>query len=205
MKNKLQAAIRSFFALALALAVAALAATPARAADVRPMLKAGVDFGGDPVIKVPLSDGSTRTIRANEGFFLGGGASIVNEEKDLEAEISLSLKGRAVNADNGNVTWTTVPLDALVFYRLPSFRLGGGLTYHINPQLSGSEAGATIVSANNAQFDNALGVILQADYRFGDKIGLGLRLTGLKYHATVGGASTTYKGGGAGIVFSVSF
>lgn len=203
MENKLWTANRSFLALALAAAI--VAATPARAADVRPMLKVGADFGGDPVIKVPLTNGTTRTIRANEGFFLGGGASIVNDAKDLEVEITLSLKGKSVLADNGTVTWTTVPLDALVFYRLPSFRLGGGLTYHINPELSGSGAGSTIVSANNAQFDSALGIILQADYRFGEKIGLGLRLTGLKYHAHVGGVPTTYKGGGAGVVFSVSF
>jgi outer membrane protein with beta-barrel domain len=202
MKNKPFMAIRSF--LALALAAAAFIATSARAADVRPMLKAGLDTGGDKLLTVTFTDGSTKTIRANEGLFVGVGASIVNETKDMEAELSLSAKFATISANNGDVTWTRFPLDALVFYRFPSFRVGGGLTYHMNPKVSSS--GVALIPSD-VQIDNALGYVLQADYRFGEKIGLGLRYTGLEYklHSASAGTSATSKSNGVGIVFSVSF
>ena len=194
--------LRSF--IALSAAAAALAAAPAHAVDVRPMLKAGYDTGGDKLLTVTFTDGSTKSIRANEGLFVGAGASIVNDTKDIEAELSLSAKFTAVSASNGDVTWTTFPLDALVFYRFPNVRVGGGLTYHINPKISSS--GVTLVPSD-VQVDNALGYVLQADYRFGEKIGLGLRYTGLEYklHSASTGASATKKSNGVGLVFSVSF
>ncbi len=193
---------RSF--VALSAAALALAAMSARAADVRPMLKAGVDTGGDKLLTVTFTDGSTKTIRANEGLFVGAGASIVNETKDMEAELSLSAKFATISANNGDVTWTRFPLDALVFYRFPSVRLGGGLTYHINPKVSSS--GVALIPSD-VQVDNALGYVLQADYRFGEKIGLGLRYTGLEYklHSASAGTSATAKSNGIGVVFSVSF
>src|SRR6266511_163266 len=72
---------------------------------------------------------------------IGGGASIVTDMKELEIAVSLSYKFSGITAQNGTVDWSVLPLDALVFYRLPKFRFGGGLTYHLSPQLKGSGGG----------------------------------------------------------------
>src|SRR5712691_1221874 len=177
---------------ALALVAAAVVPVASHAVDVRPMLKAGFDFGGDKLITVIFADGSTKSINANEGLYFGGGVSILSDSKDIETEVSLSYKTTGINASNGSVDWTRFPLEVLVFYRLPQFRLGGGLTYHLSPKLSGSGPAGNI----STKFDDSAGFVLQADYLL-QKITFGLRYTSLQYK--VGGASA--KSDGVGITF----
>jgi len=50
---------------ALALVVAAAVPAASHAVEVRPMLKAGYDFGGDTLVTVVFTDGSTKSINAN--------------------------------------------------------------------------------------------------------------------------------------------
>jgi len=180
---------------ALAFTLAAAAPMASHAVDVRPMVKAGFDFGGDKLITVIFTDGSTKSINANEGLYFGGGVSILSDSKDIETEVSLSYKFTGINASNGSIDWTRFPLEVLVFYRLPQFRLGGGLTYHLSPKLSGSG-----VASGNLKFDDSAGFVLQADYLL-QKITVGLRYTSLEYK--LGGASV--KSNGAGITFGISF
>lgn len=195
MKGKQVAALASVAALLLA------APASPQAAEVRPMLKTAADFGGDTLINVTFTDGSTQSIRANELLSLGGGVSIVNDAGDIETELTLSYKFGMVSASNGDVTFSRWPLDALVFYRLPELRLGGGLTYHLGPELSGSGFAGGL----NLDFDDALGLLLQADYRVTPKINLGIRYTSLDYKLRVNGASATVRSNGVGVVFSARF
>jgi hypothetical protein len=192
----------------------ALIAAPSYGVDVRPAFKAGLDVGGDTLISVPVSGGNlgdTKKISAGEGLFLGAGASVLSDQKDLELEVTLSYKLSGITAQNGDINWSVLPLDALVFYRLPNFRFGGGLTYHINPTLKGSG----VAGGLNANYANALGIVLQGDYMFGEKIKLGLRLVGVKYKADSIQSSPTLqvsepppasaKTSALGVVFTVSF
>ena len=180
---------------ALALVVAAAVPVASHAVEVRPMLKAGYDFGGDTLVTVVFAGGSTKSINANEGLYFGGGVSILSDSKDIETELSLSYKFAGINASNGSVDWTRFPLEALVFYRLPQFRLGGGLTYHLSPKVSGSG-----FASGSLKFDDSAGFVLQADYLL-QKITVGLRYTSLEYK--VGG--TSVKSDGVGVTFGISF
>ena len=192
----------------------ALLAAPSYGVDVRPTFKAGLEGGGDTLISVPVSGGSlgdTKTIRAGELLFLGGGASVLSDEKDLELELTLSYKFSSITAQNGDIKWSVLPLDALVFYRIPNWRFGGGLTYHINPSLKGSG----IAGGLNANYKDALGIVLQGDYMFGEKLKLGLRFVGVKYKASSISSSPTLqvsepppasaKANSLGVVFTASF
>lgn len=76
-------------------------------------------------------------------------------------------------------------------------RLGGGITYHLSPKVSGSGA------ANNVdiEFDNAAGLVIRVDFLFSGKesapgIYLGLRFTPLKYKQKNTGVSADSNGGG---------
>jgi hypothetical protein len=186
-------ALKTLVLLALTVPVAS------HAMDIRPLLKAGFDFGGDTLVTVLFSDGSSETIKANEGFYIGGGASIVTDSKRVEIELSLAYKFSVIDADNGDVEFTRIPFEALAFYRWDKVRLGGGLTYHINPELEGSGIAAPV----DVNFDDALGFVLQADYGFTDRMAIGLRYTNLKYE--VRGSSASAKADGLGLTFSYSF
>jgi hypothetical protein len=192
----------------------AFLAAPSYAVDVRPAFKGGFEGGGDTLISVPVSGsnlGDTKKIRAGEGLFLGAGASILSDAKDLEMEITLSYKFSGITAQNGDIKWSVLPLDALVFYRIPNWRFGGGLTYHINPTLKGSG----VAGGLDADYKNAIGVVLQGDYMFGERIKLGLRYLGVKYKASSISTNTSLqindgppasaKTSALGVVFTVSF
>ena len=182
-----------------AMALMLVAAVPAAslAADVRPVAKLGFDFGGDNLVTAQFSNGSSESIKANELLYLGGGASIITDSKDIEVEVTLSYKFKNISATNGDIKWTRFPLEALVFYRMPKFRLGGGLTYHVGPKLSGSG----VVGGLNVKVDDALGVVLQGDYLFTQKASLGLRYTNLSYKANGVSANSN----GVGVTFGVRF
>ena len=180
--------------------LAATAALGASAADVRPLLKAGFDFGGDTMVTVVFTDGETQNIKANEGLYLGGGMAIINDAKDWEYHLTLAYKFALIDAKNGDVEWTRLPLEALVFYRFPHVRLGGGLTYHLSPHLEGSG----VVGGLDIKFKNALGVVLQADWRVTSTIAVGGRYTMLEYDAK-GAFTGTVKANGIGVTFSMNF
>jgi len=198
----------------LALVIAAYVPATSNAIEVRPVFRMGAEFGGDTIVKVGTTGGtggSSRTIDANQGLSVGGGASILTDSKDIEAEVTLSYKFTSISAQNGDIKWTMLPLDALVFYRMPKFRLGGGLTYHLSPKLDGSGDAGDL----NATYKDALGLVLQADYRFTERFLLGLRYTNVTYKASGSPQAsatvvtttppTSAKTNGVGIIFSVRF
>jgi outer membrane protein with beta-barrel domain len=182
-----------------AMALMLVAAVPAAslAADVRPVLRGGYDTGGDKIVTAIFSNGSTKSIKANEGFYVGGGASFLNDSKNIETEVTANVKYASITASNGDITWIRYPLEALVFYRMPQFRVGGGVTYHVGPKLSGSG----VVGGLNVKVDDALGVVLQGDYLFTQKASLGLRYTNLSYKANGVSANSN----GVGVTFGVRF
>jgi hypothetical protein len=179
-----------------ALAVLAAAPLPSHAAETRPVLVAGYDAGGDKIVNVTFTSGNSDSIRANEGLYVGGGISMLNAARNIEFLGTLSVKYQGLHAENGDVTWISYPLDALLFYRIQSFRLGGGLTYVISPGLKGSGAASNV----DSRFDNAAGAVVQGDYLL-DSVSLGLRYTLIDYK--VGG--TTIKGSGVGVSFAFTF
>jgi len=185
---------------ALVLSVACAGALAAQAAEIRPLLKAGYDFGGDKMVTVFFVDGSSRTIKANEGLYLGGGVAIVNDARNLEFHVTLAYKFQMINASNGDVEWSRVPLEALAFYRFEKVRLGGGLAYHLDPRLEGSG----VIGGLDVKFKNSPGTVLQADWRITDAMALGLRYTILKYEVD-GPFSGSTKSDGLGVTFSWSF
>ena len=182
------------------LLLAALAAPAcAPAMDVRPIVRAGYDFGGEAIAEVTYTNGDTATVRANEGFYVGAGASFITEARTMEIELSANAKFGGVSGSNGDVDWRRFPLEALWFYRLEKVRLGGGVTYHLNPKLDGSG----VVGGLDEKFDNALGLVLQADWRFNEHATVGLRYTSIEYESK--DLPFKAKGNGVGVSGSYRF
>ena len=183
----------------VALLVVGAAAPPlsSQAVEVHPAIVAGADFGGDKIVTVTFTNGDTQSIRAGDGLYLGAGVSIRNDDNKIEFLGTVNYKYTSVSADNGDVTWTRVPLDALVFYRWERFRVGGGVTYHMSPKIHGSGA----ASGLNVTVDNALGEVLQADLLVGPKFSIGARYTHIEYKNNSGNA----KGDSAGLTLGYAF
>jgi hypothetical protein len=180
--------------------LAASAALGAHAVEVRPLLKAGYDAGGETLATVVFTSGDRENIKANEGFYVGGGAAILDEARSMEYQVTVAYKFELIDANNGDVEWTRIPLEALAFYRFTRVRVGGGLAYHLNPRLEGSG----VVGGLDVKFKNALGLVLQADWLITPKIALGARYTALEYDAK-SPATGSAKSNGVGVAFSIHF
>ncbi|MFL6621074.1 MAG: outer membrane beta-barrel protein [Sulfurifustaceae bacterium] len=172
-----------------------VAASAAMALDTKFHYQAGYDTGGDTLMTVTFSGGDTQNIKANGGLYFGGGVSMINEAENIEAELAISYKVDDITASNGSVTWSRWPIDALVFYRWPTIRLGAGATYHLDPKVHG-----TGVISGNFQFKDSLGFLLQLDYRINKNMNIGVRYTALDYE--VEGTSASASANGIGVVFS---
>ena len=84
------------------------------------------------------------------------------------------------------------------FYKLKMFRFGGGITYHIRPSLDGDG----VVDEIGADFDNALGFVLQSDILFGYYYA-GLRYTAIEYE--VEGHNADVGGNSVGVLLGFRF
>lgn len=173
------------------------AAGPASAAGVSGVFGLGYDIGGDDLVKVYYSSGSSSKIKANEGLYFYGGALIPNTAAgNWETQLTIGYKyGTTDQAANGAVTWTAIPLEAIEFFNQDQFRFGAGLTFHVNPELSGSG----VLSGLNVSFDNAVGVVVVVDWRASPNLAFGLRYTNIDYSA--GGGSVS--GNGLGLTMSI--
>jgi len=185
----------------------------ATAQEVKPLFRLGIDFGGDTMAEGDLVYGNstqTEKIRANQFVSAAGGAQWVDADRKLYAEMTLGWKADAINATNQEYRFTRYPVEILGFHALPAtpwegavWRLGGGLTYHIHPELkaSGSFANGT------ERFHNALGAVVQSDILFAPgrftQLGLGVRYTALTYEAVATGQK--FKANGLGLVLSLGF
>jgi hypothetical protein len=71
-----------------------------------------------------------------------------------------------------------LPIDLLVGKQTEKLNFGLGLTYHLNPSLNDDFNG------NKYNADNALGFILEANFKVFKQAHIGLRYTNIKYKFT---------------------
>jgi hypothetical protein len=143
----------------------------------RPLLQFGFESGGDELITIDHDFQSNYTIDAGDGFRLELGMAIEDPRNEMEIQFLAGYKFDSDSADNGSISWSMIPLSALGFVKIPQWKFGGGLTYHINPELDGSFGNDDIQD----EFDNAWGGILQIQYEIIDAFALGLRATFIDY------------------------
>lgn len=172
----------------------------ASAASFTPMGFISLEFGGDRLVDVAYSDGSRASLEAGRGVNCGGGVLFPWRES-LDVQSTVGVKWTTVKeATNGTVDWLRLPLELLVFYKVPQWRLrvGAGPTLHLMNDLRGTQDAAVV----SQSFESAIGLTFEADYVFGEKneMALGFRMTSITYTAKDLNASA--RGDGAGVSFA---
>ena len=176
-----------------------LALSPACMAADGMLLQAGLHFGGDDLLNVRFTNGDTEKLKAGELISLSAGVALGLSEK-LETRLLFGIKLDAVDADNGDASFTRLPLDALLMYRLGErVSLGGGATYHLDPTLE-YDGPSTSFDVN---YDDALGLVLQAEYDFEGQGYMALKFTSIDYE--VDGISGDASGNSVGIILGMRF
>ena len=179
---------------------------------LKPILQMGYDFGGTKLATITHQDNygeSTYNIRANGGLSFEGGAVLGNNNSNMELQLLVGYKFDSDSADNGDVTWDVVPFSALAMFKSNKWKFGGGVTYHLNPELDSSfplyDSNNNFVSNGiNEKYNNAFGGVIKMQYRATPSLDIGLKGTLIEYELKNDPTITT-KGNSIGIVLSYTF
>lgn len=162
-------------------------AAEASAQRFRANLRFGADFGGDKVVTFQYEDGSTPDVVAGSGVFLGvGGVAEVFRSKGhgVDAQANVGVKYRTIPpASNQSADWIRIPVEGLLMYNAPRFRLGGGVAAHLANTLSASGA----VLNDKVTFKPEPGFIGQAEWKL-PRVTFDVRYTAMKYTVESGGS-----------------
>jgi len=163
----------------------------------------GYEMGGDTLGNLNFADGSSVPVKANEGLLLFAGVIFpTGSYPNFSTQVSLGYKYGGARGGGGGAIWTAIPLDVIEFYRMNDLRMGLGISYHLNPQLSVSVPGTSYVD----KYDNALGLVAQIGWSpVREPYGIDLRYTSIKFQGNnvVGPASAS--GSVAGLYASYRF
>ena len=129
--------------------------TVSNAHAVGPVFEMGVYFGGDELVSATFVSGETETIDAG-GFLDFAGGVTFPLSSQWQGRVTLGYRFDDIDASNGSIEWERLALEAKAFYKQEFWYLGGGLTYHLDPELT--------VLSTPFEFDDSLGLVLEADY-----------------------------------------
>ncbi|MCG8671885.1 MAG: hypothetical protein MI867_20950 [Pseudomonadales bacterium] len=171
------------------------------ASYVKPVLGIGLNFGGDTIreYEVEYYDGDegNEKVKAGEGIHFFAGVELGYPSSDLAVRLQAGYLFGGIFADNGDVSFDRVPLEALLLMGSDDFKFGVGLTHHSSVELEDDVAG-------DVSFDDATGYVLQGEYWVSKTVGLGLRYTKIEYEVKdVSGAEL--DGSGAGLYATFRF
>lgn len=145
------------------------------------LVRGGIDLGGDEMARAYFTNGNDDKIHAGEMLSVAAGgiySATPFSQPGFETEVTFGWKFDSITGKNGSIDWDRYPLEVLEFYRTGTWRFGGGISYHMNPQLSGDGVAASL---GTVSFDDALGVAGEIDYLTDTGLLIGGRITLIDY------------------------
>jgi outer membrane biosynthesis protein TonB len=163
----------------------------------------GMDFGGEELGKLYYTDGSSASVKANNGIAINAGAIIANgKNSPFSTQITLGYKFGGPRGDGGDVTWSAIPLEVIEYYRTNNIRTGLGISYQIRPQLSVNLPASSYTDTYN----NAIGFIAQIGWApVREHYSVDLRYTSIKFQLSGVQDAPMVDGSVAGLYASYRF
>jgi len=167
---------------------------------IKPVIQLSFEGGGDELVTIDHDYESDYTIDAGDGLGIELGMSIENPIANFETQILVGYKFDSDSASNGDITWNMIPISALGFIKIPYWKFGGGLTYHISPELRSTFDNDRFTD----EFDDALGGVVQIQYEPSDFFAIGLKGTFIEYQLKRD-PSKKANGNNLGLVLTIKF
>ena len=164
------------------------------------VLGAGLTFGGDTLVTIQYTDGSSDDITAGSLLMFYGGLDYrLNDTISVQGTIGYHFDS-AKPATNGDASFNRIPLELLAYYHVnDTTRLGSGVRYVMGPKLKGSG----IASGANQSFDNTLGLVIEGEYMLHRTFGIKVRHVSENYHPT--GSPISIDGSHFGVLANFYF
>ncbi|MCP5207972.1 MAG: hypothetical protein H7A01_12250 [Hahellaceae bacterium] len=144
------------------------------------VLTGGLTYGGDELAELRFTDGDSQKIKAGALLYVGTGFLARFSDSPMSLQATINYHFDISTAENGDATFSRVPLEVIGFYTKDKFRFGAGLSYHLKPTLDIDTDRGSI----NNKFDDALGYVLQVDYLAAKNLALGARILAIEYEAS---------------------
>lgn len=159
-------------------------AQPALAADAPSGAKFGflvegdIEYGGDDILTVSFTNGSSQDIKLGQGATLAvGGYFKPNASSPFSVRGTVGYKFVTTAASNADIGIDRIVYELVGNYEWPSgFRVGAGLTQHTGIKLDGDGFGP------NVEFDDATGVTAEFGWKW-----ISLSYTAIDYKDEFGG------------------
>ena len=143
----------------------------------------GGEFGGDKVATIVYTDNSTQSVVSGQGVTLAVGGHYKFASPPLDIMATIGYKYVTTKASNANIYIGRVVVGLQASYWFTdSWWVGVGPTWHLNNAFHGSQL------VENINFDPALGVTLQAGWKF-----IALSYTDINYKYTDPNDGLKYK------------
>ena len=184
---------------------------------VKPIIQIGYDWGGTTLTTVSHENydyyGNRYTnnskIKAGQGLNFDAGAVMGNDNSNMELQFLVGYKFDSDTASNGDVTWDVIPFTALAMFKSQRWKVGGGITYHLNPELDASlptydKDGKFLGNGVDDKYNSAFGGVAQIQYRATEALSLGIKGTFIEYELK-NDPTITADGNSIGFVLSYTF
>ncbi len=164
----------------LALITGLLIQSPAQAVDF--VFGLGLSGGGDTIMTLNYTDGTTEDMNAGDGVDIYGGLRFpISDSSGIETRIGYFFDSPSVQ--NGTVETTRTTMDALLYIQGERIYIAGGLTRHSNISFS---CNVTSICNSTIDFEDANGFKVEIGMRLGGMT-IGLRANQMDYTIVNGG------------------
>lgn len=177
------------------------AVTPQTSKQFNFVLGAGITVGGDDLLSVSYRDGDSDKLKAGELLDLKIGGQYRPEGAKVSLQATIGFHFDSVDADNGDASFSRMPLDLLAFYHKNQHRFGLGGTYHSNTEL---DIDIDILPKEKIDFKNSAGWVVEYGYRF-EQSPLTLALRGVKIEYKEQRSGLTASGDHIGVYAYLNF
>lgn len=161
----------------------------------------GLHLGGDTLANTVDSNGNPFSVKAGDLLTLGIGPHFdLTEDTHIRTLIGWKTDSVSVldqtSSTTSNVRFERFPIDVMYFYQTRNWNFGAGITYHLNPKLSGS-------SVTERRYKDSLGFAFELDFRLGEFFYLGGKYTIIDYDQD--NSTVTVDGNSIGVVIGFIF
>ncbi len=141
------------------------------------LLEAGVEYGGDEILKVFFTNGGEQSMKAGQGGYIAvGGQFQLASVKNLLLRTSIGFKYNTTAAKNADISLTRIPINIIPYWQINNdFRVGLGITTHQSVSFKGDGY------VSDVDFTSSLGTRAELGYKW-----IALTYTSIDYKTAFG-------------------
>ena len=149
---------------------------PARK-PIQLLLGLGLTAGGDDLLKAEFDNGTSQTIEAGGLMDMKVGAIFNLENQKFSLQTSIGYFFDNVEADNGDASFSRIPVELLGFFNHRKHRFGLGVSHHTNVEFDANLPGAR----GKIDLDDSTGTVLEYGYQMKPALVFALRAVSIDY------------------------